>query len=61
MTIIVGALAAYVPTSMLQNYWSGKGLFLSGIILALCIHFARERSATIGVHRGGRFVVAPSG
>ena len=61
MTIIVGALAAYLPTSMLQNYWSGKGLFLSGIILALCIHFARERSATMGVHRGGRLVVAPSG
>ena len=61
MTIIVGALAAYLPTSILQNYWSGKGLFLSGIILALCIHFARERSATIGVHRGGRFVVAPNG
>ena len=61
MTIMVAALAAYLPTSMLHNYWSGKGLFLSGIVLALCIHFARERSASVGVERGGRLVVAPSG
>ena len=61
MVIMVSALAAYLPTSILHNYWSGKGLFLSGIVLALCIHFARERSATMGVQRGGRLVVAPSG
>lgn len=61
MTIIVGALVAYLPTSMLQNYWSGKGLFLSGIVVALCIHVARERSAALGVRRRGRLVVASNG
>ena len=61
MTIVAAALTAYLPTSMLHNYWSGKGLFLSGIILALCIHFARERFATMGVERGRGLVVAPSG
>ena len=61
MTIMAAALTAYLPTSILQNYWSGKGLFLSGIILALCVHFARERFATMGVERGRGLVVAPSG
>ena len=61
MVIMVSALAAYLPTSVLHNYWSGKGLFLSGIILALCIHFARERFATMGVERRRDLVVAPSG
>lgn len=61
MTIIVAALAAYLPTSMLHNYWSGKGLFLSGIVLALCIHCARQRSPSEGTAHGGRLVAAPSG
>ncbi|MCY4372826.1 MAG: hypothetical protein OXC31_03565 [Spirochaetaceae bacterium] len=61
LTIIVGALAAYLPTSMLQNYWSGKGLFLSGIVLALCIHLARERGAAIGGPRAERMVLARVG
>ena len=59
MTIIVGALAAYLPTSMLHNYWSGKGLFLSGIVLALCIHFARERGEPVCVRRAERGVLSP--
>ena len=61
MVIMTAALTAYLPTSMLHNYWSGKGLFLSGIIIALCIHLARERGAWVGAQRGARGLVTPSG
>ena len=61
MVIMTAALTAYLPTSMLHNYWSGKGLFLSGIIIALCIHLARERGALVGSQRGARALVTPSG
>ena len=50
----VVALAAYVPTSILHNYWSGKGLFLSGVVLGLCTHFIREGSVGIGLRHARR-------
>ncbi|NQU30816.1 MAG: hypothetical protein HQ525_09135 [Anaerolineae bacterium] len=35
-------IAAFLPTAMLQTYWSSKGLFINGIVIALCLEFARH-------------------
>lgn len=37
---VMRCLMAFLATSMFQLYWSGKGLFISGVILALCIDFS---------------------
>jgi hypothetical protein len=36
---------AFMPTAIAQLYWSGKGLFLNGAILASCIELARRSDA----------------
>lgn len=33
-------IAAFLPTGMFQTYWSSKGLFLNGMIIASCMAFA---------------------
>ena len=35
-------ITAFLPTAMLQTYWSGKGLFINGMIIASCMEFARH-------------------
>jgi len=35
-------IAAFLPTAMFQTYWSGKGLFINGLIIASIIEFARH-------------------
>ena len=39
---IMICMTAFLPTAMLQTYWSGKGLFINGMIIASCIEFARQ-------------------
>jgi len=39
-------LAAFIPTAMLQLYWSGKGLFINGIVIAICMEFIRMNRVT---------------
>lgn len=39
---IVLCMAAFLPTAILQLYWSGKGLFINGIIVATYIEFTRR-------------------
>ena len=34
---------AFVPTAMLQMYWSGKGLMLNAIVISICIELARHK------------------
>ena len=58
MFIMIGGLTAYLPTSMLHNYWSGKGLFLSGIVLALCLRFAGELVGTEAMSRRAHLLQA---
>lgn len=35
-------MVAFIATAMLQLYWSGKGLFINGLIVASCLEFARR-------------------
>lgn len=37
-------LVAFLPTAIFQMTWSGKGLFLNGLVIATCIEFARHYS-----------------
>ncbi len=47
---VVRCIVAFLITSMLQLYWSGKGLFISGVLIAICIEFLlRTRQAEPGV------------
>jgi hypothetical protein len=39
---VIVCLVAFVPTAMLEMYWSGKGLFLNGMIIACCLESARR-------------------
>jgi len=39
-------IAAFLPTAMLQTFWSGKGLFINGMIIASCAEFARHYTGT---------------
>lgn len=41
---VVVSLVAFVPTAMLEMYWSGKGLFLNGMIIACYFEAARYMS-----------------
>jgi len=38
-------LLAFLPTAMLQLYWSGKGLFINGVIIASYMEFAKNNSS----------------
>lgn len=38
-------VVAFLITVMLQFYWSGKGLFISGMVIASCMDFARRSRA----------------
>ena len=58
MFIMIGGITAYLPTSMLHNYWSGKGLFLSGILLALSFQFAAELISAEGRATRGPLALA---
>jgi len=35
-------VVAFLPTGMFQTFWSGKGLFINGLIIASCMEFARH-------------------
>jgi len=35
-------MVAFLVTAMFQLYWSGKGLFINGMIIASCVEFARH-------------------
>ena len=45
---IILAIAAFLPTAMLQTFWSGKGLFLNGIVLASCMGFVKHHTNSVG-------------
>ncbi len=45
-------LAAFLPTAMLQTYWSGKGLYLNGMIIASCVVFVRHYLGDSGARVG---------
>lgn len=38
-------VVAFLATAMLQLYWSGKGLFINGMIIASCMEFVRRERA----------------
>ena len=57
LLIMIASLTAYLPTSMLQNYWSAKGLFLAGVVLAVCYQFTREYGGTQSLQLAGPSVV----
>lgn len=38
--------AAFLPTGMFQTFWSSKGLFLNGMIIASCMAFAGKNQIT---------------
>lgn len=51
---IMRCVVAFLATSMLQLYWSGKGLFLSGVFIAICIEFLfQSREAQYASHEWG--------
>ena len=33
------SLVAFLPTGMFQTYWSGKGLFINGMLISTCLSF----------------------
>ena len=35
-------LTVFLPTAILQLYWSGKGLFINGVIIASCLTFVER-------------------
>ena len=37
-------IAAFIPTAMFQTTWSGKGLFINGLIIAATLEFSRHYS-----------------
>jgi len=43
---VVLCLAAFLPTGMLQTFWSSKGLFINGMIIASCMTFAWKKQIT---------------
>lgn len=38
-------VVAFLATAMLQLYWSGKGLFINGMVIASCAEFVRRQRA----------------
>ncbi len=41
---VILCIAAFMPTAMFQTYWSGKGLFINGLIIAVALEFSRHSS-----------------
>lgn len=38
-------VVSFLATAMLQLYWSGKGLFINGMVIASCMEFVRRQRA----------------